>query len=97
MALGTHSQKQVVLLAERARVDVADGRLHGAHVGISDFGHGGEQEQDDQEAHEAGHAQVDPLHVLQALFVVDRLGKEDARGEQGRGSGADLRRRQLET
>lgn len=41
------------------------------HIGVGDFGKGGEEEQDDEQSDEAGDAEVSPLHILQSLIIVD--------------------------
>lgn len=59
------------------------------HVCVSDFGHRGQPKEDDEQRDEAGDPEVDPLHVLEALLRVDRLGEEDARRQKGGDPGAD--------
>ncbi len=76
------SQEEISLLAQWARVEVADLALDDMHVGVGDLGHGREEEQNDEEGDEDGDAEVDPLHVAQTLGRVDRVGEEDARGQQ---------------
>jgi hypothetical protein len=77
-------KEQVDLLPERARVVLANFRFQDTHVGVCDFRHGREEEEDDEERDEAGDTQIHPLYVLEAIISIDSAGEEDPRGQERR-------------
>ena len=65
--LGSHAEEELVLLAH-GLVDVSRqaGALLGleSHIGVGDFGNGGEEEDDGEQEDESGDAEVSPLDVV---------------------------------
>lgn len=59
------------------------------HIGICDLRHGREEEERDEESIETGDVQIGSLHIPQAVARADRVGEEDAGGEEGRDGGPD--------
>lgn len=52
------------------------------HVGVGNFRHWCEIEEDDEEGYKAGYTQVNPLDILEALSSVDCVCKEYTRCEE---------------
>lgn len=81
------SKEEVVLLAEWARVVFTNFALHQSHVGIGNFRHGDEEEDDDEAGDKASNTEIHPLHVLERVLGVDRVGEEDSGGQEWRHEG----------
>lgn len=81
------SKEEVVLLAEWAGVVFANFALHQSHVGIGDFRHGDEEEDDDEAGDKTSNTEIHPLHVLERVLGVDRIGEEDSGGQEWRHEG----------
>jgi hypothetical protein len=82
--LRPHSEKQVVLLPERARIRFPNFVLLNSHIGICNFGHRSQKEQNNEQAHKACHAEIDPLNVLYLLLIRSNVGVEEDSGGQER-------------
>ena len=88
--LSRHAKEEFVLLTH-GLVDVSGqaGALLGLerHIGVGDFGNGGEEEDDGEQEDESGDAKVGPLDVGEVFGL--GVFEEDARSEEGCHDGAN--------
>jgi len=87
--LAHDAQKQIILFPKWSGIEIRDFVLHEAHVGVGDFGHGGEEEEDGEEDDEAGDAEVDPLDGAEGGGGIADILEEDVGGKERGGEGAD--------